>query len=243
MTHLDLQTKDAAAADALSTPQPGSQAVERYACWNEIGVHGDGSCRELQQFVRCRNCPVYSSAAVRLLDRPLPPEYRREWTEHFAQKKAPAAPRGNSAVLFRINAEWLALPTQAFQEIVERRRVHSLPHRQHGFVLGLVNIRGELLICISLGHWLGLENIPPPEALRLTHERLLVADWDGHRYVFPVDELRGIHRFETPEMQEPPATRVKSNLSYLEGVLRWQEKAVGFLDAKLLFSSLNRSLT
>lgn len=243
MSTSDLQTKDSAAADAPSPPLPNGQAVERYACWNEIGVHGDGSCRELQKFIRCRNCPVYASAGVRLLDRPLPPEYRREWTEHFAQEKQPATPRRNSAVLFRIHAEWLALPTQAFQEVAERRLVHSLPHRRQGIVLGLVNIRGELLICVSLGHFLGLEKILPHEALRRTHERLLVADWDGHRFVFPVDEIRGIHRFETQELKAPPATLVKSNVSYIQSVLRWQERAVGFLDAELLFSSLNRSFS
>ena len=95
-----------------------------------------------------------------MLDRPLLPEYRREWTEHFAQPKQLAAPARASALVFRINAEWLALPTQAFQEVAERRPVHSLPHRRQGIVLGLVNIRGELLICVSLGHLLGLERTP-----------------------------------------------------------------------------------
>jgi chemotaxis-related protein WspD len=242
MNTSDRQTNDSAAADAPSPP-PNGQAVESYACWNEIGVHGDGTCRELQKFIRCRNCPVYSSAGVRLLDRPLPPEYRREWTEHFTREKPLAAPRRNSAVLFRISAEWLALPTAAFQEVAERRLAHSLPHRQRGIVLGLVNIRGELLICVSLGHLLGLEKILPHETLRRTQERLLVADWEGNRFVFPVDEIHGIYRFETQELKEPPATLVKSNRSYVQGILHWQERAVGLLDANLLFSSLNRSLT
>ena len=51
-------------------PPPIGDGMEIQACWNEIGVHGDGSCRELQKFILCRNCPVYSSAVVRLLDRP-----------------------------------------------------------------------------------------------------------------------------------------------------------------------------
>jgi chemotaxis-related protein WspD len=176
-----------------------------------------------------------------LLDRPLLPEFRRERTAHYAKPKQLAAPAKTSALLFRIRTDWLALPTQAFQEVAEHRLVHSLPHRRRSIVLGVVNIRGELLICVSLGHLLGLEQTQSGRALRRTHERLLVANWKGNRLVFPVDEVRGVHRFQELELQEPPATLAKANLSYTRGLLSWQGRAVGFLDADRLFSALNRS--
>ena len=37
-------------------------------CWNKIGVWGNQECPELERVIHCRNCPVYSSAAARLLD-------------------------------------------------------------------------------------------------------------------------------------------------------------------------------
>src|SRR5256885_11059008 len=110
--------------------QPEADGVQ--TCWNRIGVYGDGSCPELQKFIHCRNCGVFSSAAHRLLDRPLPEEYRREWTSHFAQEKKRSTQAKLSAVIFRISDEWLALPTQAFQEVAECRRSHSLPHLRQG---------------------------------------------------------------------------------------------------------------
>ena len=219
------------------------QAAEISPCWNQIGVHGNGSCPELQKFIRCRNCPVYSNAAVQLLDRPLLPQCRNEWTQYFAQPKQLPAPAKASALVFRISAEWLALQTQAFQEVAEHRTVHSLPHRQRSIVLGLVNIRGELLICVSLGHLLGLERTPTAQAIRRTHARLLVTGWDGNRLVFPADEVRGIHRFQISELKEPPATLAKSNCSYTQGLLSSAGRTIGLLDADLLFASLNRSLT
>jgi chemotaxis-related protein WspD len=218
-------------------------APEERACWNDIGVQGNATCPELQKVVHCLNCPVYSKAGVRLLDRPLPPEYRRAWTEHFAQEKKLGSPAKRSALLFRINSAWCALPTPAFQEVAERRPVHSLPHRQQGVVLGLVNVRGELLICVSLGHLLGLAKSPLRESRRTAYDRLLVAHWDGQRFVFPADEVCGILRFQTPELQEPPAILAKSRMSHLQGILRWQDRAVSLLNAELLFSTLNRSLT
>jgi chemotaxis-related protein WspD len=225
-----------------AVPRTG-QAAEISPCWNEIGVHGNGSCPELQKFIRCRNCPVYSNAAVQLLDRPLLPQCRNEWTQYFAQPKQLPAPAKASALVFRISAEWLALQTQAFQEVAEHRTVHSLPHRQRGIVLGLVNIRGELLICVSLGHLLGLERTPTAQAVRRTYARLLVTGWDGNRLVFPADEVRGIHRFQTSEIEEPPAILAKSDFSYIQGLLSSAGRTVGLLDAERLFSSLNRSLT
>ena len=216
--------------------------VEIYACWSQAGVQGDASCPELQKHIHCRNCPVYANAAGRLLDRPLLPQLRQEWTEHFAQPRSPVTPAMASALVFRIKAEWFALPTQAFQEVAERRLVHSLPHRRQDTVLGLVNIRGELLICVSLGGLLGVEQAASGHTPRRMYDRLLVANWHGNRLVFPADEVWGIRRFQMSELKEPPATIAKSNFSYTRGLLLWQGRTAGFLDADHLFSSLNRSL-
>lgn len=78
-----------------------------------------------------------------------------------------------SFVVFRIGPELFALPTQVLHEVAESRGIHSLPHRRHSVVLGLVNIRGELLICVSVGRLLGLDRDlegarPPAPLTRLT---------------------------------------------------------------------------
>ena len=77
----------------------------------------------------------------------------------------------------------------------------------------------------------------------MIYERLLVANWDGQRLAFPVDEVYGIHRFEPQQLKQPPATVSKSRGTYARGILNWQQRAIGFLDAELLFSTLNRSLS
>lgn len=228
-----------ASASQSKDPVP----LETEACWNTIGVRGNATCQKLQEVVHCRHCPVYSTASLRLLDRPLLPEYRRAWTEHFARKKALPAPARTSALIFRIAAEWLALPSRAFQEVAERRLVHSLPHRRQGIVLGLANVRGELVVCASLGHLLGLDQTPLRAARRAIYDRLLIANWNGHRFVFPADEVHGIHRFQSAELTEPPATLARSRSSYTQGVIHWQGQTVGLLDADLLFAALNRNLT
>src|SRR5437899_11472574 len=98
-----------------ATTTPGGQ-VELRTCWSEIGVHGDGSCAELKKFVHCRNCPVYSNAGAQLLNRPLPSEYRREWTEHVAGRRRTAAPAKISAVLFPLESAGRAPARKALQQ-------------------------------------------------------------------------------------------------------------------------------
>lgn len=223
----------------------GRGVVERQAqsCWSKIGVEGDQSCPELRRHVHCHNCPVYSAAAVEFLDRPITPDYRREWTAHFAREKRIATPAKTSAVIFRIGSEWLAMPTQAFQEIAERRALHSLPHRRSGVVIGIVNVRGELLICAALDRLLGLQSDTRPKRSRVIFDRLLVGDWAGQRFTFPVDEVHGVHRFHQFDLREPPATVARSGLNCTMGVFPWRNFTVGFLDPDALFTALNGKLS
>lgn len=212
-------------------------------CWKSIGVAGDHSCRELSRYVHCHNCPVYSAAAAQFLDRPLTADYRREWTDHFAREKKIATPAKTSAIIFRISGEWLGMPTQAFQEIAERRGLHSLPHRRRGIVLGIVNIRGELLLCASIGKLLGLDATTLIKRQLAVFDRLLIANWNGQRFAFPVDEVHGVHRFHSADLREPPATVSRSGFNCSIGVFPWRNFTVGFLDPESLFAALNRNLS
>lgn len=211
-------------------------------CWARIGVAGDGSCKELETHVHCRNCPVYAAAGTRLLDRSLTPEYRREWALYFARPKFKASPGSISEVLFRIGREWLALPTSAFQEVIETRKVHTIPHRRQSALIGIINVRGELLLAVSLAKLLGMVHDARSSGDRTTYERLLVASWQSHRVVFPVDEVHGVHRFDPEQLHEPPATLSKTAASYTQGVLPWEGKIVSCLDADLLFPALSESI-
>src|SRR5262245_30736571 len=131
-------------------------------CWNSIGVRGDVSCPELKERVHCRNCPVYSAAAAHSLDREPPAGYAEHWTAQARQQKGTDDQAALSVLLFRLGAEWLALPTKVLTEIASPRPIHSLPHRRSNAVLGLANIRGTLLVCVSLRDLLALDGAVAP---------------------------------------------------------------------------------
>ena len=211
------------------------------SCWNRIGVRGDGTCPELKQYIHCRNCPVHGEAAARFFDRPLLPGHLDAWTPLVARREETMEQRTLAVFLFRIGAEWLALPPSVFQEAAALRPIHPLPHRRGGAVLGLVNIRGELLPCVSLGRILGIEPQPATEHRQATG-RLLVAASEGSRTVFPVDEIHGIERFRPEELGESPATVARSSTPLARGVLPWRAGSAGLLDAERLHDAFNRSL-
>jgi chemotaxis-related protein WspD len=212
-------------------------------CWNKIGVHGDSSCKELVKAIHCRNCSVYSSAAANLLDGEPPADYIAHWTEQARRTKGLAERATVSVLIFRIGTEWLALQTTALTEIASLRPIHSLPHRRNGVVLGLTNIRGELVVCVSLRNILNVDAATVGAAnVRNATSRLLVVQRDGARAVCPVDEVHGIERFFPRDLGVVPATVAGASARYTRATLKWQDHTVGLLDEQTLFREVNRSV-
>ncbi|MCA1325920.1 chemotaxis protein CheW [Herbaspirillum sp. alder98] len=215
-------------------------------CWNHIGVRGDSSCPELVTHYRCLNCPTYASAALVLLDRAIEGgAVAQEWAQS-AEQAAQYATGGDttgvreSALVFRIGDEWLALSTAAVLEVADSRPVHSLPHQRNGAVLGVLNIRGALRICISLAALFEISD----QAIRNTGQPyMVVALHEGQTLVFPVDEVAGVQRFDAATVEPVPTTLAQTATPYARGLLDWRGRKVGLLDHGLLFYALARSMT
>lgn len=215
----------------------------RTDCWQHIGIWGDASCAELQAHLHCRNCPVYAAAALRLLDSRPPAGYRREWTERIAEPAAATDP-GTPMLVFRIGDEWLALDIGVMEEVGEMRPIHTLPHRREGVLLGVVNVRGELLTCVSVGRLLGIDKGVGAGGLlpKASAGRLLVVGQAGERYAFPVTEVRGVQRLALPETSAEIESEDRILRTAGRGRVTWREQSVCCLDEQKLFAALNRSL-
>ena len=186
-----------------------------------------------------------NTSTGRLLDRQVTAEFLRESTAFVAVKKDLIERGTKSVVVFRIGPEWLALPTNVFQEIGDRCAIRRLPDRRGGILSGLVNIRGELLLCVALGTLLGLE----PSLERTETERkmlrphLLVCNRKGDRLAFSVAEIFGIHRYNPEDLRDVPATLAKAAAgAWTVGMLPWNGRTVGCLNDELVFYALNKGL-
>lgn len=210
-------------------------------CWNQIGVVGDRSCPELKTYTHCRNCPIYSNAGHNLLEREAPTGYVDELTDWLTQTKDEQAVGTISISIFRLQGEWLALPAQLFTQVTQSAPVHRIPHRSNNILLGIVSIQGEILLCISLSELLGLEATLPSQNINpIIYKRMVVVEVEGNRWVFPVDEIYGVHRIDSDELCNVPATVSKATGTYTKAVINWQNKSVSLLDDELLFYTLNR---
>jgi chemotaxis-related protein WspD len=230
---------------ATHTPNLLELHREHNDCWNRIGVFGDGTCPELAKVIHCRNCPVYAAGGRSLLEREPPADYLREWTQALAEAKdEDQAEDTLSVLIFRLGREWLALPTHVCQEVAEMRPIHTLPHRSGPVLLGLVNIRGQIRLCVSLRELLGLE--PAEDSGRPTSNKnprcLVVIAGDSYHWVLLVDELHGIQRFHLSAVRDAPVTVAKAAPRLTKAVIDWQDKAVGYLDDALLFLALRKEV-
>ena len=211
-------------------------------CWTNIGIQGNATCPELKQLIHCRNCPAYATAAVILFEREVPPEYIAEWTLHLSKKKEIDVPGLLSVLVFRISQEWYALETRYVREITEEHVVHHIPHCKTNFIKGLVNIHGKIQICFSFGDLIETDAAATEQLVKNNFKRMVVAEWNGAVWVFSVDELYGIQRFNLDDMRKAPETVIKSNRTYTRGVFNWQGKHAGYLDHELLFTALKKCL-
>lgn len=223
------------------------EPIQIDACWNRIGVWSKSSerCPKLAEVIHCRNCETYSAAGRLVLDRRLPDAYEKSWAEIYAQNKQEKIAGTESITIFRLGDEWLALPTNIIQEVTEVRIVHSVPHRKNPVLRGLVNLRGQLRICVSLGQLLHIEkateNTPEKQRLR-TYERMVAIRKENDAYVFLVSEVKGTYRYRPDELQDPPATLAHSTNTFTRGIIRWEDHDVACLDSELMFYNLERNL-
>jgi chemotaxis-related protein WspD len=226
-------------------------------CWRKIGVAGDRTCPELETFIHCRNCPVLAEAARTFFDREPPEGYLESWSRILEEPEVSVDPDATSVLVFRLGREWLSLPATVLVEVTSVRTLHRVPHRTAGVLEGLVNIRGQVQLCVSLHALLGLEGRPDywgaaDQAITgvvsetVSPARLLVVERAGEagaeRWVFGVDEVAGVQRVVRSAMRAVPSTVSQSGTRHCQALFDWQERAVALLDEARVFDGLRDSI-
>lgn len=220
-------------------------------CWRKIGVAGDRSCPELETFIHCRNCPVLAAAARTFFDRVAPAGYLDSWQAILDEPESTADSDATSVLVFRLGKEWLALPTHVLVEVTPLRPLHRVPHRAGTLLGGIVNIRGQLQLCMSLHALLGLDAAPeaPPDPASgdLATARLLVVERSTaagvERWTLRVDEVAGVHRVLRAALRDVPSTVSQAGSRHALALFNLQDRAVSLLDEQRIFDGLGAGIT
>lgn len=220
-----------------------------------MGVLGDRSCPTLSTVVHCHNCSVYRQAGRSLLERPIPNEYATEWTCLLTQvRNRQQVPSQDtwSINIFRLGQEWLALPTTVIKQLLPPKPVHSIPHRSNQLLKGIVNVQGQLLLCISLYELLGIKStnsLPPYSNDSIqsaatsnvnTASSLLVIERNRDVWAFEVDKMYGLHRCSVTDLRDAPALGSQTLKRFTQSIVSWQDKTVSYLDEVRVFEALQQ---
>jgi chemotaxis-related protein WspD len=228
--------------EVLTGAEESTRSVDD--CWNRIGVRGNRTCIQLRQYTHCRNCPSYAAAAAHLLDREMPEGHRRAWTLHYTATRRTAPARIASALVFRVGAEWLALPTGSLCEVTDPRPIRALPNRRGSTAAGLVNVRGDLVVHVSLAELLGIDTVPPASSggRGTATPRLIVAGNAMRRLAFSADAVSGVFGYDPKDLRPAPSTLARGTTTYTVGILQLEGKAIGCLDPERTLRALTAGL-
>ena len=223
----------------MTSPSPSLPSRIDSNCSSVIGIRGDKSCAALLEHAHCQNCPTYSEIAASLLDRPLIDEPLDAQTWVMLSNREMGKSKDSSHLIFRLGVEWLCIAVDALDEVVELRAIHRIPHRTNPALLGVANVRGELVVCVSLARLLGID--PDPSEVSHTRRFLILRSASGCLAV-PVDEAQHTFAFEAGDMISVPATVTHAAGSYTTGLVHWRDRTVASLDAARVLQAFEMCL-
>jgi len=206
-------------------------------CWNTMGVWRTGTtvCPKLEEVIHCRNCTSYINSGLQLLNRHYPDGYCNENTETYKQEIEASDSDSESLIIFRIANDWYAMPTGIFVEIDTYKAAHNIPHNQNNFIEGLVNIRGELELCISLSALLEINNLPESEEAK---SRLIIIKLDSGKYAIKTEQILGVNKIRSDTINQPPASITHTSERMITGIFEYDGKHIGIIDDQLLDNRL-----
>ncbi len=202
-------------------------------------------------------------AVKKFFSREPPAEYLEEWRQSLEKVPEESNPDEMSVLIFKLANEWFSLAAESLTEVTPLRRIHTIPHRSNTIFIGMVNVRGQLLLCCSLHGLLGLKQIDlqpliahkhggkqstqiPDDAAILTPERLLVTSLTigrvTRRWTFPVNKVAGVHRIGREELREVPSTVGKPGQRLSNALFNWDSNTVSLLDTSRLFEDLQNQI-
>lgn len=143
-------------------------------------------------------------------------------------------------VTFYLGGEEYALGIKRVREIIGANPTTRLPHAP-AHVLGLINLRGEVIPVFDMRRWFGLGGAASAPA-----RSTIIAEWREERFGFTVDAVHQVVWLPRAAI-DPPTSHFQERSPYIMGLGKIQNRILILLDLDALFkdveeeaASLNR---
>lgn len=176
-----------------------------------------------------------------LLERSIDPAYLEECTELLGRERGiPSIKNMQSLVVFRVGGELLALPSKFFYGVTNVHTIRKIPHRSRDILKGLVNMHGQLSLCIDLAKFMEIDISSSQPSHQ--QQKMVFVGQGPQKWVFLVDEILGLFSCDMESLSRVPVNIEKSAVNYLKGIGSFQGKDVSVIDEELLLYSLERRI-
>ena len=153
---------------------------------------------------------------------------------------APAGNKTRQIIVFRVGKEDYGLEIEKVQEVIRMKTIKKLPRSPH-FILGVMNLRGNIVPIIGLRQKFGLEEIAYDEFTRIVvvnHENKLVG--------MVVDEVNRVINVSEGSIEGNPEMMRDNTKALVRGVAKLEDQVIILVELDYLiynFDELGHSET
>ena len=128
-------------------------------------------------------------------------------------------------VVFNIGSEEFAVEIMKVQEIIRMTNITKIPQAS-GYVKGIINLRGRIIVVINLNVIMGMESKEQDE-----NTRIIVTDIGNTVMGFIVDSVSEVIRLPVNSVESAPAIIAnKIGTEYVRGVGKLEDRLLILLD-------------
>lgn len=173
-----------------------------------------------------------------LFDREVSAETLTEWTAQTAAPKPAREAARTVALLVRAGGEWIGLPASVVEAALPAGPIHAVPHFSNRVFLGLANVDGELLPCMSLAALADAESAAVPAK----KPRLIAVNLAEGRFALLADETACTCGYDPASLTPPPETVARSPHHIVTAMAVIEGRNAGIVDERSLGQAILRSL-
>ena len=115
------------------------------------------------------------------------------------------------------------LKVQEINKLIEMTRVPQAPE----YVLGILNLRGEIVTIVDLGKKLGLKSTEMTDKTRN-----IIVNSNGEHIGLMVEQISDVIHAEWEKVEAPPANIGGVQGKYFTGVFKTEDRLIGILDVE-----------